>query len=78
MKKNIHPKYNKIIVLMTDGTSFETRSSYGKEGDKIQLDVDITNHPAWNPGKTTLKKTGAMDKFAAKFGDFNISTKKKA
>lgn len=76
MKKGIHPKYHKITVVMTNGETFETRSSYGNEGDKIQLDVDITTHPAWNPGKTVLKRTGAMDKFAAKFGEFNISSKK--
>jgi large subunit ribosomal protein L31 len=76
MKKNIHPKYHNITVVMTDGTKFNTRSSYGKENDVIQLDVDITTHPAWNAGKTVLKKTGAMDKFAAKFGSFNVSAKK--
>ena len=30
MKKNIHPKYHKIKVVMTDGTEFETRSTWGK------------------------------------------------
>jgi large subunit ribosomal protein L31 len=77
MKKDIHPKYHEITVIMTDGSTFKTRSSFGKPNDTIQLDVDITTHPAWNAGKTVLKKTGAMDKFAAKFGDFNISSKKK-
>ena len=28
MKKNIHPKYHKIKVEMTDGTHFETKSTY--------------------------------------------------
>ncbi len=76
MKEGIHPNYHKVIVVMTDGTSFETRSAYGKEGDSIQLDVDITTHPAWNSGKTVLKKTGQMEKFAAKFGDMSFSSKK--
>ena len=31
MKKNIHPKYHKIKVEMTDGTQFETRSTWGSE-----------------------------------------------
>ena len=33
MKKNIHPDYHKIKVVMTDGTEFETRSTWGKEND---------------------------------------------
>lgn len=77
MKANIHPKYHKVVVIMTDGTTFDTRSSYGKEGDSIQLDVDITTHPAWNAGKNlSLKKTGQMEKFSAKFGNLTFGSKK--
>ena len=32
MKEKIHPDYHKITVVMTDGTSFETKSTWGKEG----------------------------------------------
>jgi large subunit ribosomal protein L31 len=78
MKKDIHPDYHDITIVMTDGTSFKTRSCYGKKDASIQLDVDITTHPAWNSGKTSLKKTGAMDKFAAKFGNMDFSAKKAA
>ena len=28
MKKNIHPKYHNIKVEMTDGSQFETRSTW--------------------------------------------------
>ena len=31
MKKDIHPDYHKITVVMTDGTQFETYSTYGSE-----------------------------------------------
>ncbi len=30
MKDKIHPDYHTITVVMTDGTSYETRSTYGK------------------------------------------------
>ena len=42
MKKieNLHPDYHKINVVMTDGTKFVTYSTYGKEGDTLQLDID--------------------------------------
>ncbi|TAE83651.1 MAG: 50S ribosomal protein L31 [Alphaproteobacteria bacterium] len=78
MKQGIHPAYHKITVVAPDGSSFETRSCYGKEGATLQLDVDITTHPAWNAGKVILKRTGQMDKFANKFGSMNFSAKKTA
>ena len=33
MKKKIHPDYHSIKVQMTDGSQFETKSTWGKEGD---------------------------------------------
>ena len=33
MKKDIHPDYHMITVKMTDGSTYETRSTLGKEGD---------------------------------------------
>ncbi|MEO7223362.1 MAG: 50S ribosomal protein L31, partial [Devosia sp.] len=47
MKTDIHPDYHMITVTMTDGTSYQTRSTYGKAGDNLQLDIDPTTHPAW-------------------------------
>ena len=38
MKKKIHPNYHFIKVEMTDGTQFETRSTWGKEGDLLKLE----------------------------------------
>lgn len=77
MKKDIHPNYHKVTVVMTDGTKFETKSCVGKEGHEIVLDTDIKTHPAWNAGKNlSLKKTGQMEKFSAKFGDMTFGSKK--
>lgn len=66
MKAKIHPDYHKITVVMTDGTKYETRSTWGKEGDVLQLDVDPKTHPAW-VGGINLRKTGQMEKFTNKF-----------
>ena len=41
MKKEIHPKYHKIKVVMTDGSEFETRSTWGKENDVMKLDMKM-------------------------------------
>ena len=37
MKKNIHPDYHEINVVMTDGSTFKTRSTWSKENDTISL-----------------------------------------
>ncbi len=66
MKADIHPDYHDIKVIMTDGTEYKTRSTYGKPGDVIRLDVDPKTHPAW-VGGMHLKKTGQLEKFNNKF-----------
>lgn len=71
MKQGIHPDYHKITIQMTDGTKYETRSTWGKEGDVLQLDVDPKTHPAW-VGGVNLRKTGQMEKFQNKFGNFSV------
>lgn len=50
MKSGIHPDYHEINVVMTDGTTYKTRSTWGKAGDTLQLDVDSKTHPAWVGG----------------------------
>ena len=35
MKKEIHPEYHTIKVVMTDGTEFETRTTWGAAGDTM-------------------------------------------
>ncbi|NCO16030.1 MAG: 50S ribosomal protein L31, partial [Alphaproteobacteria bacterium] len=47
MKQDIHPDYHFIAVKMTDGTVFQTRSTWGKDGQQMVLDIDPTVHPAW-------------------------------
>ena len=69
MKQGIHPDYHTITVKMTDGTQYQTRSTWGKEGDVLQLDVDPKTHPAW-VGGVNLRKTGQLEKFENKFKNF--------
>ena len=47
MKKDIHPDYHEIKIIMTDGSERRVRSTWGKEGDVMKLSVDPLNHPAW-------------------------------
>lgn len=67
MKKDIHPDYHMIKVVMTDGTEFETRSTWGKEGDTLQLDVDPKTHPAWTGVHRLLDSGGQLAKFKDRF-----------
>ena len=79
MKAGIHPDYHEITVVMTDGSSFTTRSTWGQAGGSLQLDVDPKTHPAW-VGGNNLRKTGRVERFAGRFGDldFGASAKKDA
>ncbi len=73
MKNDIHPDYHTIKVVMTDGTEFETRSTWGAEGDTMTLDIDPTSHPAWTGGGGRLVDTaGQVAKFNRRFKDFGI------
>ncbi|MEO1749108.1 MAG: 50S ribosomal protein L31 [Pseudomonadota bacterium] len=69
MKAGIHPDYHKITVVMTDGTEYETYSTWGSEGDRMNLEIDPTSHPAWTGGnQTLLDRGGRVSKFKDKFG----------
>ncbi len=71
MKKDIHPEYHMINVAMTDGTSYQTRSTYGEEGATLTLDIDPTTHPAWTKGSQTLvDRGGRVSRFNKKFDSF--------
>lgn len=73
MKQGIHPDYHHITVVMSDGTKYDTRSTWGKEGEVLQLDVDPKTHPAW-VGGINLRKTGQMEKFQNRFAAFASAT----
>ena len=73
MKANIHPDYHDITVQMTDGTQFKTRSTWGKEGDTLQLDIDPTAHPAWTGATGRLLDAGGqVAKFNKRFGGLSL------
>lgn len=72
MKSDTHPEYHMIKVVMTDGTTFETRSTYGEAGATLNLDIDPNSHPAWTGGPQQLLDRGRVSKFNQKFGAFGI------
>jgi len=73
MKKDIHPDYHFIEVVMTDGSKFVTRSTYAQEGASISLDIDPRTHPAWTGGSQTLvDRGGRVSRFKDKFKGFGV------
>ncbi|WP_295048873.1 50S ribosomal protein L31 [uncultured Paracoccus sp.] len=68
MRKDIHPDYHAIEIKMTDGTTYQTRSTWGSEGAVMSLDIDPTSHPAWTGGSAKLMDTGGrVSKFKSKY-----------
>lgn len=68
MRKDIHPDYHMIKIKMLDGTTYETKSTWGKEGDLMVLDIDPSTHPAWTGGNAQLTgRGGRLDKFNKRF-----------
>ncbi len=68
MKKELHPDYHAITVQMTDGSTYETRSTYGEEGSTLVLDIDPSAHPAWTGGNQKLMDAGGrVSKFKKKY-----------
>ena len=72
MQKDIHPEYHEITVQMTDGSTFTTRSTWGKPGDVMKLDIDPKSHPAWTGVHRLLDSGGQLAKFNKRFSNFGI------
>ena len=60
---------------MTDGTQFETKSTWGAEGDLLKLEIDPKSHSAWTGGKQKLMDKGRISKFNKKFQNFKSEKK---
>lgn len=75
MKADTHPDYHMITVQMTDGTTFQTRSTWGAEGDTLVLDIDPTSHPAWTGGKQQIQEGGRVAQFNKRFGGLSLKKK---
>ncbi|MBL4893218.1 MAG: 50S ribosomal protein L31 [Rhizobiaceae bacterium] len=73
MKTDIHPAYHMINIVMTDGTKYQTRSTWGAEGDTMNLDIDPTSHPAWTGGSSNLvDRAGRVSRFNKKYEGLGI------
>jgi large subunit ribosomal protein L31 len=77
-KATEHPDYHLIKVVLTDGTEYQTRSTWGKEGDTLNLDIDPRTHPAWTGGaQQILDRGGRVSRFNSRFGNLGLGAGKK-
>jgi len=72
MKADIHPDYHEITVEMTDGSTYKTRSTWGKEGDVLKLEIDPKSHPAWTGVHRLVDSGGQVAKFNKRFESFGL------
>ena len=69
MKKNLHPDYHLIKVEMTDGSQFETNSTWGSKGEVLKLEIDPKSHSAWTGGSQKILDKGRVSKYNKKFSN---------
>lgn len=73
MKQDIHPDYHFITVVMTDGTTYKSRSTWGKADDTMNLEIDSIVHPAWTGGNTRiLSADGRVAQFNKRFAGIGL------
>jgi len=72
MKQGIHPDYHEITIVQTDGSTYKTRSTWGKAGDTLTLDIDPKVHPAWTGGGHRIMEGGQVAKFNKRFEGFGL------
>ncbi len=72
MKAEIHPAYHEITIEMTNGTKYQTMSTWGNAGDTMKLDIDPTSHPAWTGGAQKIMAGGQMARFNKRFANFGL------
>ena len=66
MKKDLHPDYSMITVKLSDGTTFETRSTMDR--DEYASEVDATNHPFYTGRRQYVDTAGRVEKFNRRYG----------
>ncbi|MEG8099471.1 50S ribosomal protein L31 [Candidatus Liberibacter brunswickensis] len=73
MKKNIHPETHFITIVMTDGTQYQTRSTWKTEGAVMKLGIDPLSHSAWIGGKQKINDDGGkVSRFKKRFAGLSI------
>jgi large subunit ribosomal protein L31 len=65
MKKGIHPNYRIVDIVMTDGSTFQTRSCFKSE--RMVLEIDSKSHPFYTGKQVLIDTAGRVDRFKKRF-----------
>jgi large subunit ribosomal protein L31 len=65
MKKGIHPNYRIVDIVMTDGSTFQTRSCFKSE--RMVLEIDSKSHPFYTGKQVLVDTAGRVDRFKKRF-----------
>jgi large subunit ribosomal protein L31 len=65
MKKGIHPNYHAVTIVMTDGSTFVTRSCF--KNDRMVLEIDSKSHPYFTGKQVLVDTAGRVDRFNKRF-----------
>jgi large subunit ribosomal protein L31 len=66
MKPEIHPAYADIKVTCSCGSSYDTRSTVGKD---LQIEVCSQCHPFYTGKQKMVDTGGRVDKFRQRYGN---------
>ena len=73
MKEKLHPDYHEIIVQRTDGSTYQTRSTWGKAGDTMKLSIENLGEQNSNKGSGKMIDAGGrVARFEKKYKSFKI------
>lgn len=67
MKKGIHPEYNEVTVVLSDGSEIQTRSTIKTADGIIKSEIDSKNHPFYNKDQKIQKKADRIDRFNRRY-----------
>ena len=75
MKRDIHPKYKSLKVIIGKD-SFDMNSTY--KGSEYKVEIDYRTHPAWLGGSlSSANNTNQnISNFNKKFGNLSFGSKK--
>jgi len=67
MKKDIHPEYKEVKVIMSDGSEFTTRSTMDLKDGVYKSEIDSKNHPFYTKNLNLQKKADRVDRFNKRY-----------
>ncbi len=68
MKKGIHPEYNEVKVVLSDGSEIVTRSTMKAKDGVYKAEVDSKNHPFYIGSQKMMSAAGRVDQFKRRYG----------